>query len=172
VPRPKKPAGTTADKRNGRRAELDRVAGERFDPPDGLCELAQQQWEAYWSDAVASVQTRADHALLVRWIKNVDRYTRLIAEADAEPLTSNSQGHVANPLYAVALKVEASIKADEAQLGIGPKNRSALGIAVISERRSLADMNARYGGGQDNGGSGQDAKQQDEDPRLTVIEAG
>jgi hypothetical protein len=157
------------DRRNGRQAELHRVTGDRFDPPDGLCELALTQWDAYWSDPVASVQTGADRALLIRWIKNVDRYTRLIEAADLEPLTSNSQGQVANPLYAVALKVEASVKADEAQLGIGPKNRSALGIAVITERRSLADLNQQYGGGDGNRRTA--PKPGPDDPRVTVIEA-
>ena len=168
MPRTKKPAGSTVDKRNGRQAELTRVAGERFDPPDDLCEIAATQWDSYWSDPVSSVQTKADRALLLRWIKNVDRYCRLIEAADGEPLTSNSQGQVANPLYAIALKVEASVKADEAQLGIGPKNRSALGIAVISEKRSLADLNRSYGGA---GDDHRDSPTED-DPRLRVVDAG
>lgn len=167
MPRVKKPAGATVDKRNGRRAELARVAGERFDPPDGLCEQALTQWDRYWDDPVSQVQTAADRDLLCRWIANVNRYWRLIGAADAQPVTRNSQGEVANPLYAVALKVEASVKADEAQLGIGPKNRAALGIAVISERKSLAEMNAAYAGGADVGtGPGEE----EEDPRLTIVQ--
>jgi P27 family predicted phage terminase small subunit len=166
VPRHKKPAGAAVDKRNGRQVELQRVAGERFDPPDGLCGQALEQWERYWDDPVSQVHTKADQDLLRRWIANVDRYWRLIREADEQPLTRNSQGQVANPLYAVALKVEASVKADEAQLGIGPKNRAALGIAVVAEQRSLADMNARYSGGA-NGGT--DRAEDEEDPRLQVI---
>lgn len=165
MPRSKKPPGQAVDRRNGRQAELARIAGDRFDPPDGLCEIATGQWDAYWNDPVCSVQTPADRALLLRWIKNVDRYWRLIAEADKRPRTKNSQGFVANPLYAVAFKVESSIKADEAQLGIGPKNRAALGIAVIAEQRSLADMNAAYGGA--DGASGDEG----EDPRLQVVDA-
>jgi phage terminase small subunit len=167
LPRTKKPAGRAVDRRNGRQAELARVAGERFNPPDGLCEQARQQWDLYWADPVAQVQTLADRHLLERWISNVDRYWRLIREADVEPLTRNSQGQVANPLYAVALKVESSVKADEAQLGIGPKNRAGLGIAVIAERRSLADMNSRYGGAGDHDDAPPAPEQ---DPRLAVIE--
>jgi hypothetical protein len=155
------------DRRNGRQVELARVAGERFDPPAGLCARALEQWDLYWGDPVAQVQTPADRHLLQRWISNVDRYWRLITAADDEPMTRNSQGTVANPLYAVALKVESSVKADEAQLGIGPKNRAGLGIAVIAERRSLADMNSRYGGADDH----VDAPSQvEQDPRLAVIE--
>lgn len=147
MPRTRKPAGQAVDPRNGRRAELVKVVGERFDPPAGLCEQATAQWDAYWDDPIASVHTPADRQLLLRWVKNVDRYWRLITQADLSPVTSNSQGQVANPLYGIALKVESSIKADEAQLGIGPKNRAALGIAVIQEQRSLQQMNAEYGGG-------------------------
>jgi phage terminase small subunit len=142
------------------------VGSARFDPPPGLCDQAVQQWDAYWADPVSKVQTVADRNLLERWISNVDRYWRLIGEADKKPTTRNSQGTVANPLYAVALKVEASIKVDEAQLGVGPKNRAALGIAVLTEQRSLADMNTRYGG--DVG----DSDEASGDPRLTVIEGG
>ena len=165
MPRVKKPAGTSVDKRNGRWAELARVSGERFDPPKGLCDQALTQWGRYWDDAVSQVQTAADRDLLCRWISNVNRYWRLIGAADEEPMTRNSQGQVANPLYAVALKVEASVKANEAQLGIGPKNRAALGIAVISERKSLAEMNAAYSGGADVG-----TDQGEEDPRLTIVQ--
>lgn len=168
MPRTKKPAGTTVDKRNGRNVQLQQIGGERFDPPADLCEQARQQWDAYWSDPVSQVQTTADRNLLERWVVNVDRYWRLIGEADKQPMTENSQGRVANPLYAIALKVESSVKADEAQLGIGPKNRAALGIAVITERRSLHDMNARYGGAGDDHSTAIEAAE--EDPRLQVIE--
>jgi phage terminase small subunit len=167
MPRTKKPAGTTVDRRNGRNVQLRHVGGERFDPPGALCDQAHQQWDAYWSDPVSQVQTLADRNLLERWIVNVDRYWRLIGEADKQPMTENSQGRVANPLYAIALKVESSIKADEAQLGIGPKNRAALGIAVITEQRSLADMNSRYGGAGDDSPAVETAE---EDPRLQIIE--
>lgn len=166
MPRTKKPASNVVDKRNGRRTELQQVTGNRFDPPDGLCEQALHQWDAYWDDQVSQVYTQADRNLLERWIGNVDRYWRLIVEADARPMTQNSQGNVANPLYAVAFKIEASIKADEAQLGIGPKNRAALGIAVITEQKSLADMNAKYGGDVEYS----DEATEEADPRLQVVE--
>lgn len=163
----RKPPGRAVNIRNGRRAELGQRDVERFDPPPDLCDEAVVQWDAYWSDPVAQVQTAVDRTVLLRWIRNLDRYLRLIHEADQEPMTENSQGRVANPLYAIALKVESSVKADEAQLGIGPKNRAALGIAVIAERKSLADMNAkRYGGGQRD----RDAEpSESDDPRLRVI---
>lgn len=148
MPRTKAPAGTTADRRNGRRADLVPVAGARFDAPEGLCDEALAAWSSYWDDTVASVMTPVDRAVLTRWIREMDRYLRLSAEADQNPSVRGSQGQpVENPLYATAYKALAAVQACEKQMGMGALNRSALGIAVITERKSLADMNARYGGG-------------------------
>lgn len=148
MPRTKKPAGSAVDKRNGRRAELTQVEGGRIDPPEGLSPEAEALWDAYWNDTVSSVQTPVDRGVLLRWIAEHDRYWRLIAEADRSPLVAGSQGQdVANPLYKLADRALAAAERCEKQLGIGGLNRSNLGIAVITERKSLADMNSRYGGG-------------------------
>jgi hypothetical protein len=53
---------------------------------------------------------------------------------------------VENPLYGTAYKALAAVQACEKQMGMGALNRSALGIAVITERRSLADMNSNTAG--------------------------
>lgn len=150
MPRTKKPAGTTADPRNGRRAELVPLAGARFDPPEDLCDEAVEAWNSYWADTVAMVMTPVDRAVLLRWIREMDRYLRLSAEADRQPSVRGSQGQpVENPLYATAYKALAAVQACEKQMGMGALNRSALGIAVITERKSLQEMNAKYGGGGD-----------------------
>lgn len=152
MPRTKKPAGVAVDTRNGRRADLSVVAGTRFDPPDGLCEEAVQAWDAYWDDRVAQVQTPVDRAVLLRWVTEMDRYLRLVAAADAEPVVRGSQGQpVENPMYGTAYKALAAVQACEKQMGMGALNRSALGIAVIAETKSLQDLNSRYGGGADVG---------------------
>jgi P27 family predicted phage terminase small subunit len=170
MPRAKRPAGTTVDKRNGQRVGLAVVAGQRFDLPEdvaeGLLPQTVDAWDAYWSDPVAGVHTPADRAALLSWIEALDRHTRLLRAADQQPLVDTSQGVTRNPLYAVAEGVWKTIAELQAQLGIGPKNRVALGIAVIQEQRSLADVNARYGGG--DGGKDGDAA-----PRLDprVIDA-
>jgi len=168
MPRTKKPAGTAIDPRNGRRADLTVLVGARFDPPEGLCDEALGAWDAYWSDGVASVQTPVDRAVLSRWVREMDRYLRLSAEADKQPSVRGSQGQpVENPLYGTAYKALAAVQACEKQMGMGALNRSALGIAVITERRSLADMNSKYGGSGDDRGPIKVVARQD--PR--VIEA-
>lgn len=147
MPRTKKPAGQAVDIRNGRRVELEPIEGGKVDAPPGLAPASLELWDAYWGDTVSTVQTPVDRGVLLRWITEYDRYVRLIAEADLSPLVRGSQGQeVANPLYKIADRALAAVERAEKQLGIGALNRSALGIAVISERRSLADMNTRYGG--------------------------
>lgn len=168
MPRTKKPAGQAVDRRNGRRADLAVVEGGKIEAPDGLSDDARAMWDAYWADPVASVQTAVDRGVLLRWVTEYDRYLRLIAEADLAPLVTGSQGQdVANPLYKIADRALAAAERCEKQLGVGALNRSALGIAVMAERRSLADMNARYGGGHADGSAA--SAEARPDPR--VIEA-
>jgi hypothetical protein len=169
VPRTKKPPGQAADPRNGRQAELQVVErSEAPSTPDGLKRDASVAlWSSYWSDAISGLVQTAEIALVERWVRNVDRYSVLMAVADAEPMVEGSMGQPKeNPAYGLALKLEASIRADEAQLGYGPKNRAALGIAVVAQKASLADLNARYGGGDVGPNS------PPEDPRLTVVDSG
>lgn len=152
MPRTKKPAGTAVRPYNGRRAELLEVAGGRIDPPSGLSPAALDIWNAYWDDTVSSVQSPVDVGLLARWITEYDRYLRTVGEADLNPIVTGSTGQqVENPLYRIAYRALEAAERCEKQMGVGALNRSNLGIAVISERRSLADMNAQYGGANANG---------------------
>lgn len=140
----------------------------RPDPPTDLCAEATAQWEAYWESAAAGIQTPADRGVVLRWIDAVDRYLRTLGQADKRPLVKGSTGQlVENPLYKIAAAALATVERAEKQLGIGALNRAGLGIAVIAEQRSLADMNSRYGGGD---GGHDDTPEAEEDPRLTVID--
>jgi P27 family predicted phage terminase small subunit len=144
------------------------LAVDRPDAPEKLCAEARLQWDAYWDDAASMVQTPADRGVVLRWIDAVDRYLRTVGEADAEPLVKGSTGQlVENPLYKIADRSLATVERAEKQLGIGALNRAGLGIAVIAEQRSLANMNAKYGGGVD---GGDQPSEVEEDPRLTVID--
>ena len=170
MPRQKKPAGTAVDKRNGRRAEIV-PAGEASQPdlPEGLCPEAEQQWSLYWESAAAGVQTPADRGVVLRWVDAVNRYLRLLGEADLQPLVEGSTGQpTANPLYAIAEKALGTIERCEKQMGIGALNRAGLGIAVLTEQKSLADMNARYGGGEHP--NADQAGTEEADPRITIVE--
>lgn len=170
MPRAKKPPGVAVDKRNGSKALLTSVtagAVKGFDPPAGLCDEARAAWGDFWADRPALLLTPSSKVVLLRWVVALDRYLRTSAEADEQPLVTGSQGQdVINPLYKVAEQAMAVVDRCERQLGIGGLYAAALGLAAVSERRSLADMNARYGGDADGG----DDPAEEEDPRLRVIQ--
>ena len=101
----------------------------------------------------------ADAVIAVRWAKNSDRYLRLIAEADREPVVIGSTGQPRySSIYDLALKLEASVRDDEKQLGIGPLNRLRLGAQLTENAKSLAELNAEA-----------DHAEQDDDPRAAII---
>jgi hypothetical protein len=129
------------------------------DPPSKLCVAAKEAWTAYWSDVVAGAVRISDTSLVKRWISNVDRYLRLMRMADQEPVVAGSTGQPkTNSLYDLAFKIEASIKVDEAQLGIGPLNRLRLGVKLAEGAKSLADLT-----------EGEDDDDGDFDPRLALV---
>jgi hypothetical protein len=73
----------------------------------------------------------------------LDRYHRLVAEADKEPMVTGSTGQPRpNPLYDLVLKIEASVRADEKQLGIGLSNRLRIGLAETGGNALEAVNNA------------------------------
>lgn len=171
MPRTAKPAGQAVDRRNGRRADLGLApSGEvaKPDPPKDLCPEAVSQWDAYWSSQASQIQTAADRGVVLRWIDAVDRYLRTLGDADKRPIVKGSTGQpIENPLYKIAAAALATVERAEKQMGIGALNRAGLGIAVLTEQRSLQDMNSRYGGGVD---GGTDEAPAEEDPRFTVID--
>jgi len=171
MPRQKKPPGRAVDRRNGRRADLTGMAPiEKPAMPDGLCDEAQIEWRQYWDDPASMLNAPADRGVVLRWIDAADRYWRLIAEADKSPRVTGSTGQlVANPLYRIADMARRTIELAEKQLGIGALNRSNLGMAVIAERRSLADMNARFGGAGEDDDASEGEGEAGKDPRLVVI---
>ncbi|MGO1049793.1 hypothetical protein [Crossiella sp. CA198] len=173
MPRTKKPAGQAIDSRNGQRAELIVITGgdtpAKTPPaPRGMRADAMKLWRAYWADVIAGVCQPSELWLVRRWISNFNRYQILMSAADAEPMVLGSMGQQRlNPAYDLALKLEASLRADEMQLGYGPKNRAGLGIAVVEQQRTLNDLNAQYGG-EDGRTDHIPEEADDEDPRRAA----
>lgn len=130
--------------------------------PAKLCAAARDAWNAYWSDVVAGCVRVSDESLVRRWADNVNRYHLLMRMADKEPMVLGSTGQPKpNPLYDLAYKIEASIKVDEQQLGIGPLNRLRLGVKLAEGAKSLSDLTADADGdGEDDDGF---------DPRLSLV---
>lgn len=168
MPRTKKPAGQTVDSRNGRRTELTAAPSlSRFDPPTDLCSEARAQWDAFWSDPVSQAPTEADRGVILRWIQCVNRYVLAVETADADPVSVGSMGQtIVSPFYKIAEQALAAIERCEAQMGIGAKNRAALGLAIITEKRSLAEVNAHYREASSaNGNEAAEAV----DPRIQIV---
>lgn len=161
MPRTKSAAGTTVDRRNGRRIELSAAAPlEMFVLPrrsPAWSAPTKDAWAGAWADPVRRLWSVADKPLLLRWADAVERAARALKAADKSPVGKGSMGQeVENPLYGVADKALRVARECEAQLGIGPLNRNRLGLEAASAARSLAELNATLDDGQDD---------DDDDPR-------
>ena len=162
MPRTKKAPGTAVDRRNGRRTEVAASSLPKFALPkrthgEPWRLETKRAWAALWDDPVATALTPVDRPVLLRWADAVDRAARSLELADADPIAKGSMGQaVESPYYGIADKALRAAQACEAQLGVGALNRARLGIAILQERTSLADLNAKF---MEDGGN------DDDDPR-------
>jgi hypothetical protein len=164
VPRTAKPAGTTVDRRNGRRTEIGAAEQlTKFSLPrraDGKpwSLETRKAWAAMWKDPVSSLLSVADRIVLLRWASALHRAERAYELADAEPTVKGSMGQlVPNPLYAVGDAQVAIAQKCEAQIGVGALHRARLGLTFTAAQLSLDDLNKRVN---ESGGDGDD-----DDPR-------
>ena len=155
MPPPKKPPGRAVSTRNGMKGMPDGVVAlERFPLPkrsDGLkYDLrTQRMWRALFDDGpLSSVLSPVDRELVIRWAQGVDDWIKALALARAAPISTGSMGQeVASPHFAIAAQAMGVIERCEAQIGIGALNRARLGIAILAEQASLADLASRFDGG-------------------------
>ena len=166
MPRAKKPAGTAVDRRNGEQASLPRVPLARFPLPrrsDGRdYDLrTRRMWKALFDDqALSQVLSPVDRELVVRWAQSVDDWIKALAAARETPIAKGSMGQeVASPQFAIAAQAMSVVVECERQIGVGALNRARLGIAILAQQASLADLASRFPG--DGGGFGDEP-----DPRL------
>lgn len=119
-----------------------------FDPPAGINAHAQDVWHTYWDDPVSDIAATVDRSLIVRWIRNVSLYHQLMNDALETPFTFDDRMRKRpNVTFTMATQVLKFIQADEAQLGIGPKNRVNIGMTLASTARTLESINNEYEGG-------------------------
>jgi P27 family predicted phage terminase small subunit len=150
MPRTKKAPGTAVDRRNGRRAELEGQALEKFSLPKRSSGEpwrleTRKVWTALWADPVAQVLTPVDRPVLLRWADSIDRAARHLELGDADPVAKGSMGQaVESPHYGIADKAIKVAQACEAQLGVGALNRARLGLTITTARKSLEDLNREF----------------------------
>jgi hypothetical protein len=149
MPRTSRPAGSTVDKRNGRRIEIGAaVPLEKFGLPKRTppwSPSTRKAWAALWDDPIRKLWSVIDRPVLLRWADAQERAVRALALADLDPISKGSMGQeVENPLYGVADKAVRVAQACEAQLGVGALNRNRLGIEAAGAFRSLAEVNAAF----------------------------
>lgn len=128
----RKPPGVAVDQRNGQRIVLARPGTPHPLPSSITDSRAIQIWNTFWEDPVSSLIGKADRPTLDRWIDLVQSYWRLRDLVEHAEMVESAQGSpLANPLIGSMISVEQAIERLEAKFGMGPKNRAALGIAIV-----------------------------------------
>lgn len=119
----------------------------------------RRAWKALWEDPVSRALSVVDRELVVRWAEGLDDWIGALAKGREEPVVVGSVGQpVKSPHFDIAKDAMAIVLECEKQIGVGALNRARLGIAILSERLTLDQVNARY--------AAQAAGDDEPDPRL------
>lgn len=129
-------------KREGRVGHTTPVTAQVFDVaptappvPEGLHAAVTEQWLAFWQSEASHVLADSDLPAVERlfryrseWWETEEDWRRM---DDALRITTGSQGQLKiHPLAERILKLEATITALEDKLGLTPRARAQLGIAI------------------------------------------
>lgn len=113
--------------------------------PHGLLKPSNEAWARLWESPVANAIDRdADMHRIQRWILLVDEFWRTSKQLKKEPrLIDGSKGQrVLNPLYTLLFTLEDKIAKTEAEFGLTPKARAALGLDLGRAALTAAQLNA------------------------------
>jgi P27 family predicted phage terminase small subunit len=96
--------------------------------PAGLLPPSYERWDAFWaSDVATCVNRQADLQRLTRWIEQVDRYDRILAEVGTEWTVEGSMGQpVTNPLLVYLSQLESTLARTETEFGMTPQGRKRI----------------------------------------------
>jgi len=148
MPNPRKPS----DRRQNRvtkdvaaLAVIDDGAGRIVvpKPPIAVNAKARKWWDAFWRSPVAqAIAPDADAFLLARWIVYVQEWEEATVTLRKEGMTvEGSTGQTTlHPLARHRQNVESNIFAIERELGLTPRARATLGIAVNEYKRGAAEL--------------------------------
>ncbi len=99
-------------------------------------------WVEYWSSEVSGAAESVDLSALRRLFTMRDMQAACWARYEKDPYVDGSKGQpVANPSLDDALKLERAIVALEDRLGLSPKARANLSMAIGQAALTAADLN-------------------------------
>ncbi len=108
----------------------------------GWRKATKDAWVEYWASEVSGAAESVDLSALRRLFTMRDMQAACWARYEAEPYVDGSKGQpVANPSLDDALKLERAIVALEDRLGLSPKARANLSMAIGQAQMTAADLN-------------------------------
>lgn len=112
-------------------------------PPRGLLKRYRDSWQEFWRSKLAgTADPVTDLPAIERLWTLYDERERAYRGYRRERLVIGSHGQpVLNPLGRVISVCDAEIRALEDRLGLNPRARMQLGIALSEAAKSIADLN-------------------------------
>ena len=158
-----KPPDKRVGHRRKRRLELMRRSEIPF-PPPGLLKRNRELWVECWTSDVGSVwDPKMDRKAVVRLFQLYDERDRAYRHLNKHGrFSAGSQGQlILSPSVKYVAMLDGPILALEDRLGLTPRARLQLGLAVIDTQRSL---NQEFRGDVD----GPDPRYTEDDPRSAL----
>lgn len=162
MPAHRKPPGTRVDNRPQRDRSLAAVPDQADEPdipapPPGTLAPSKAWWADFWQSPQAKSMTPVHLPVLERLVWCYDELARTQRVVRKARVVKGSQGQpVANPLIGYLSGLQKEIRSLEAELGIGLKSASNLGIAMGVEALTAQKLNemAEEGADADEEGGG------------------
>lgn len=146
-PAKRKPPGARVDNRPQRDRHLavaePAEAPEVPLPPAGTLAPTKKWWDEFWRSRHAAAMTPVHMPVLERLAECYDELRRTKKIVDKARIVQGSTGQpVANPLISYKMALQKEIRSLEAELGIGLKSASNLGITMGQEALTAQQLNA------------------------------
>jgi P27 family predicted phage terminase small subunit len=111
--------------------------------PAGLLAVTRELWRAFWRSPLAqAVEKNTDTSAIVRYFTLADERERMYRGFRRKRLVLGSQGQkVLNPMGRALHAFDAELRQLEDRLGMSPRSRLQLGVAIGEAAKSLAELN-------------------------------
>lgn len=171
----RKPASQRQRRNTSDVGELTSIDGGDPPPPcprpakGSMLKATQEMWSEFWESPVADlVDRRSDLPALRRLFLLYDERERALRSYQAQRHSTGSTGQlIVNPFAKEVASLDGRISSLEDRFGLTPKARLDLGVSFGAAAKSLEDLARKVEDAQ----SDDDREAEEEDPRLTVIDA-